>query len=442
MPGTLSTVEPPRRPRGRAPTLFLILEAARPAALGARLSLVGVDHAIVGRADRRSATRRDDDAGRVLLVGVPDARLSTVHARLISLAGGWAIEDAGSKNGTRVNGVLERRRALADGDVIELGETFFRFRELEGDVPDLDAPDLAPPAPGLATLLPSLADDFERLARVAASEVPVLVRGESGAGKELAARAVHALSRRSGAFVAVNCGALPAGLVEAELFGHRKGAFSGAVEDRRGLVRAADGGTLFLDEIGDLAEPSQAALLRVLQEREVTPVGDTRPAKVDLRVVAATHRDLDDLVARGRFRADLLSRVAGFTFALPPLRERREDLGLLAGRLLRDGVTLSPEATRLLVDHDWPLNVRELEQCLGGAAALAAGRILPEHLPAPVREARLPAVVAPLSAEDERLKAEVTRLLAEHAGNVSAVARAMGKDRTQIRRWLRRFGLD
>jgi transcriptional regulator with PAS, ATPase and Fis domain len=442
MPETLSTATPPRSRAGRKPFLFLVLEAARPAALGARYALAGVDHVILGRGERRAALRRDDAVGRALVVEVPDRRMSTVHARLVSLAGGWALEDAASKNGTRVNGAPERRRALADGDLLELGETFFVFRELAATAHDLDGADLVAPARGLATLLPDVEAGFERLARVAASEVPVVVRGESGAGKELIARAVHALSRRAGPFVAVNCGAIPSGLIESELFGHRKGAFSGALEDRAGLVRTAHGGTLFLDEIGDLALPSQAALLRVLQENEVTPVGEARPVSVDLRVVAATHRDLDGMVARGKFRQDLLARVSGFAFDLPPLRERREDLGLIAGRLVRDGTTLSPEAARLLIDHDWPLNVRELEQGLGAAAALAGagGRILPEHLPSPVREGTS-GPEAPLDAEQQRLKDELSQRLREHAGNVSAVARAMGKDRTQIRRWMRRFGL-
>jgi hypothetical protein len=172
MPGTLSTVEPPRRRHGRKPYLFLVVEASRPAALGVRYALAGVDHVVLGRGDKRAGVRRDDEIGRALFVSVPDARLSTVHARLVSLAGGWVVEDAGSKNGTRVDGVLERRRSLVDGAVIELGESFFIFREMADDALDLDATAMAAAAPGLATLLPDLAAGFERLGRVAASEVP------------------------------------------------------------------------------------------------------------------------------------------------------------------------------------------------------------------------------------------------------------------------------
>src|SRR5262249_43364073 len=159
------------------------------------------------------------------------------------------------------------------------------------------------------------------------STIPVQVRGDSGTGKELVSREVHRRSARTGAFVAVNCGALPTGLVESELFGFRKGAFSGATEDREGLVRAASAGTLFLDEIGDLPAPSQAAFLRVLQERAVLPVGGTSPIPVDFRLISATHRNLDELAANGKLREDLLARLSGFRIDLPRLKHRLEDLG-------------------------------------------------------------------------------------------------------------------
>src|SRR5262249_27731601 len=162
----------------------------------------------------------------------------------------------------------------------------------------------------------------------------VLLFGETGTGKEVLAGAIHRTSARTGAFVAANCGALPAALVESQLFGHVRGAFTGAVRDGPGFVRAADRGTLFLDEIGDLAPPAQAALLRVLEEYEVVPVGTTRAVHVDVRVIAATHRPLDQMAERGEFRQDLYARLAGFVQRIPPLRERREDLGLLVGGVL------------------------------------------------------------------------------------------------------------
>jgi transcriptional regulator with GAF, ATPase, and Fis domain len=295
--------------------------------------------------------------------------------------------------------------------------------------------------------------------QVARSALPVVFSGESGTGKEILARAVHTLSGRSGAFVAVNCGALPETLVETELFGYRKGAFSGANEDRPGLVRSADQGTLFLDEIGDLPLPSQAAFLRVLQEREVLPVGGTRPIAVDVRLIAATHRDLDALVAEDRFRQDLFARISGLKVTLPPLRERREDLGLLIEALLArtgappDHGVFDALAARALFRYDWPLNIRELERALAQAVVLAGDAPIGcEHLPDAVADA-----LAPPSADDEplepeaeaasgdeesRLREELTRLLREHRGNISAVARAKGKARMQIQRWCKRFRLD
>jgi transcriptional regulator with GAF, ATPase, and Fis domain len=205
----------------------------------------------------------------------------------------------------------------------------------------------------------------------------VLLLGETGTGKELLARAIHRLSERKGPFVAVNCGALPMTLVEAQLFGHVRGAFSGAVADAPGLLRSSDGGTLLLDEVGDLPEPSQAALLRALQEREVMPVGGVRAIKTDLRVVAATHQPLEKLVAQGDFRKDFYARLAGYSFSLPPLRERREDIGLLVGAFARERpIRLTAAAGRALLRYPWPLNVRELHQALDVAATLAEGELI------------------------------------------------------------------
>jgi transcriptional regulator with GAF, ATPase, and Fis domain len=263
------------------------------------------------------------------------------------------------------------------------------------------------------------------------------------------------MSGGEGAFVAVNCGALPETLVESELFGYIKGAFSGATADRLGLIRSADHGTLFLDEIGDLSPPSQAALLRVLQEREVTPLGSSRPVRVTIQVVAATHHDLGTLVARGQFRRDLFARIAGFTVRLPLLSQRREDIGLLLASLLprvapeqASAIRLRVEAARALFNYEWPLNVRELEGCLGIATALAGrGPIKLEHLTEAVRgerpAAETPAEnLPPLSPEEQKRRDDLMELLREHRGNISAVARAAGKARVQIHRWLRRYRLD
>jgi DNA-binding NtrC family response regulator len=393
---------------------------------------------------------------------VLDDRVSSAHARIERAGGGWQLVDLGSTNGSRVNGrAVEAATMLGDGDLIEIGHTFLRYRasmatpfNAPGDVDGADLHDLVR---AFRTLVPSFTRDLETLARVARSSVSVLLLGETGTGKEVLASAIHGHSQRKGPFVAVNCGALPPTLVESLLFGHRRGAFSGATQDELGFVRAADGGTLFLDEIADLGAPAQAAMLRVLQEREVTPLGATRPVSVDVRVIAATHRPLHSLVASGAFRQDLLARVADFTHVIPPLRERIDDLGVLVAALLRKvageqatRMSLSAAAVRAMVEHPWPLNVRELEQRLKTAAVLAIdGKIELDHLWKDAgpghgdRRSSAPAVLRPaLSPEDQALRADLVAKLEAHSGNVTHVGEAMGKSRTQIQRWLRRLGID
>jgi hypothetical protein len=446
---TLNDTAGPPALAAAAAHLFVALECERPFAGSTRHSLAGMTEVHLGRGADRAATRR----GAALSIEVPSRWMSGAHARLRRDGFRWVLEDAGSRNGTRVNGKPVVHWALADQDVIEVGHTLLVFRDPlpapPGAPPDVDSARAKFPAAGLATVLPGPASDIDALARIAASEVPVLLRGETGTGKEITARAVHALSGRAGPFVAVNCAALPEALLESLLFGHVKGAFSGAIRDEAGLVRAAQGGTLFLDEIGDLRPASQAALLRVLQEREVVPVGATRNVAVDVRVVSATHQPLASLADRGAFRNDLLARLDGFTFEIPPLRQRREDLGLLLASLAepddRSRRKLSPEAGRALLAYDWPRNVRELAHCLARARALAAEGDTLElaHLPAPLRQA------APSAADDKdaaapeaRLRAQLESLLQEHAGNVAEVGRALGKGRMQIHRWLKRLGVD
>jgi DNA-binding NtrC family response regulator len=397
------------------------------------------------------ATARD---GRSLRLTFDDARMSSAHGSLQRRDGRWVLEDPSSKNGTLVDGAITRRAELVDGSVLELGRCFFMFRtsRLTRDPPAAFAGDLAAgELARLATFSPALAADYAPIARLAASTVSVVVTGETGTGKEVVARAIHELSGRAGAFIAVNCGALPPALVEAELFGHRRGAFSGAVIDRRGLVRSSDGGTLFLDEIGELPVSAQAALLRVLQEREVLPVGDDRPVGVDLRVVAATLRDLDAAVDEGRFRADLRARLAGHAVTLTPLRERLEDLGLLLAalldRLTPRRVRFAPSVLRTLLAHDWPDNIRGLEQVLRTALALAANDTIElDDLPVTLRRARPTQPVAMprsvLPTDDLSLRETLVALLAANDGNVVAIARTLGKQRAQIYKWIKRFGID
>jgi len=245
------------------------------------------------------------------------------------------------------------------------------------------------PVTGMIGRCPAMQDVFQRTGKVAPTDTTVLILGESGTGKELVARAVHEASGRSdAAIITVNCAAIPEGLIESELFGHEKGAFTGAVEAHRGLVEAADGGTLFLDEIGELPPEAQARLLRVLQEGEIRPVGSTRTRKVDVRLVAATHRDLEHLVAEGQFRRDLYFRLNVMEIHLPPLRERGEDIVELADKLLaktchrlnRAPLRFSGDAIKLLREYEWPGNVRELENVIERAVILCEGEQLTPDL--------------------------------------------------------------
>src|SRR5262249_23076768 len=430
-PTPLSETEEPKEPVARIGAhLDLELECARPLAGPARYRLNAIDKVRLGRGDERVATKGEH---RTLSIAIPDAWMSAQHAELALTDAGWSLSDLGSKNGTLRNGERVLGASLADGDRIQLGRTFFRFRAaLRAMGPELlDARDLSGSPPGLRTFSPPFADLLRELQSVAGSKVPVLLLGESGTGKEVLAQAVHRLSRRSGDFVAVNCGAIPHELVESELFGHRKGAFSGAHTDRRGFVRQSEGGTLFLDEIGDLPLPAQAALLRVLQEAEVVPVGSDRAVGVDLRVVAATHRQLRQMVRDGSFRHDLLARLDGASFQLPPLRERRDDVPLLISSLLaklapdRLDVELAPEAAQSLLDHPCPLNIRELMYSLQRALARAQGRpIERSDLPAPLGDPGSDLPSEEPSAEEAQRRAELVAMLGKHRGNLAAVARA------------------
>jgi two-component system response regulator AtoC len=250
---------------------------------------------------------------------------------------------------------------------------------------------------------------FRTITKIADLKTTVLVTGESGTGKELVARAIHARSqRKSGPFVAINCGAIPENLLESELFGHRKGAFTDATSDRRGLFEEASGGTLFLDEVGELPQNLQVKLLRVLQEENIRRLGDTRDVKVDVRIIAATHRDLNADVKAARFREDLFYRIHVLTIHIPPLRERREDVGLLIDHFVarnnaRLGTNIrgvSSEARKLLLEYAWPGNVRELENTIERAMVLGESDLLEvTDLPERVREALDPVHVHLASGE-------------------------------------------
>jgi len=441
------------------PYLFLLLQCDNLRAAPTRFPLSGLSRVVIGRSNR-VGERRLDMHERMLHLRLRDKYVSSAHAEIRFDAGFWSVQDEGSRNGTLVNGQRVERVEITDGDLIEVGRTFFLFAH---DVAPahrsgamLDADQASWPARGLETLQPGLERELDRLTPIARSLTPIQILGDTGTGKEVIAQAVHKLSGRAGSFVAVNCGALPATLVESELFGYRKGAFSGANENRLGWVRSASGGTLLLDEIGDLPLPAQTALLRVLQEGEVVPVGDHRPSPVDLRVCSATHRDLDALVEAGQFRRDLLTRLQGHQLRLPSLAQRRADMGLLTRALIRrlagaaaDRVTIEPRAFRAMCRYDWPGNIRELEKCLSVALALSVGDgIDHDHIPSRIMAGARPApdvASHPVDAEQppsEPTLEELTRLLAAHHGNVAAVSRAMGKHPFQIHRWVKRWKLD
>jgi two-component system response regulator AtoC len=307
---------------------------------------------------------------------------------------------------------------------------------------------------------------YRLLAQAAKLDLTVLLSGETGTCKELAARAVHVHgARHARRFVAVNCGALPAELVESELFGHARGAFTGAAGPRPGLFEEADGGTLFLDEIGDLPLPVQVKLNRALQEKEIRRVGEVRDVRVDVRVVAATHRELKAEVAAGRFREDLYYRLAVFPVRLPPLRERAEDVPALAGHLLRkhahahrkELAGFEPDALQALAAWPWPGNVRELENAVERAAAVAAGpRIALSDLTAELRGGPGEVPAAPLPAESgarlpyreaveqarERASHDyLAALLRAHDGNVTRAAQDAGMERESLHRLMKRYGL-
>jgi transcriptional regulator with PAS, ATPase and Fis domain len=313
-----------------------------------------------------------------------------------------------------------------------------------------------------------IAADIER---IAPTELSCVILGETGTGKEVVANELHRASGRKGSFQAVNCAAIPQNLLESELFGYRRGAFSGADRDKPGLIKLADGGTLLLDEIGDMPLEAQAKLLRVLQAHEVFPLGATTPERVNIRVVCATHRDLHQFVSAGKFRGDLFARLNEHAVKLPPLRERKEDIYQLsrsfAAKYGKPNLAFTFSFLVALTHYDWPFNVRELESCIKrGIALVGDGQPLDtRHLPDAIAEhmkgygerprvatpSILPPSTEPKAPDSLPLsrptpasrrvptEEELRGLLSRHHGNVAAVGRELGKERMQVHRWLKRY---
>jgi DNA-binding NtrC family response regulator len=443
------------------PHLFVVLECDQPTSGGARYALDGVDEVVIGRGSERGRSRGTVGGVHRLVLRIPGRSMSATHARLSCIDREWVLEDARSTNGSYVNGSRVERAVLKDGDVLELGHTLFMLRLAlptpPGCEPDRDTQLEQPRALGFSTLLPNEQPRIDALTRVAQSDIAILLLGETGAGKEVVARSLHQTSRRSGSFVAVNCGALPPNLVESHLFGHVRGAFTGAIRDEAGAIRAADKGTLLLDEIGDLPLAAQPTFLRFLQERDVTPVGSAQNYRVDTRIVAATHQPVQALAAKGAFRSDLLARLMGYTHLLQPLRERREDIGLIIADLLAKnaslpGLSIAPNVGCKWLGDPWPCNIRQLEQTLLRAIVLADhGVVQLRHLlhgEVTVGKSELKRSLSAagtarlLSAGEQELRAELVQQLQQHSGNVTGVAKALGKARMQVHRWMKRLEID
>jgi two-component system response regulator GlrR len=332
-------------------------------------------------------------------------------------------------------------------DAPTLIELLKRATRLTGSSPDANDDDwrseIVTASPAMNILLAE--------ARLAAqSEAALLIQGESGTGKELLARAIHRASpRHAKPFVAINCGAIPAELLESELFGHVKGAFTGAGRDHPGLFLSAQGGTVFLDEIGDMPPPLQVKLLRVLQEGEVRPVGATETRAVDVRILSATHRNLEEAIASGEFREDLYYRLNVVNLALPPLRERREDIPLLAQHFLSELTEkyrrrihgFAPDALDMLVAADWPGNIRQLHNVLEQCIALCTTATIPATLVARALRDK-PAEIQPLAEARAAFERDyLISLLKLTRGQVSEVARLAGRNRTEVYRLLQRHDL-
>ncbi len=391
-----------------------------------------------------------------LEVSLDDARVSRVHAVISYDGRAVHVRDEGSSNGTfvgttRVAGI----QPVAPGSMIQIGKTRIALVAGAGDPirPETHGPVVGTIASGndVVAVDPATVSLFALVRRLAASDLPVLIQGETGSGKEVVARALHRHSRRAGnSFLGINCATLTEALAASELFGHERGSFTGADVRKTGLFESADGGTLLLDEVGELSPTNQARLLRALQERAITRVGSTKPIPVDVRVVAATNRDLLVDVANGRFREDLYFRLNGMTLTVPPLRLRPRDIVPMAEKLLRErggGWRLGPGVAGMLQAYRWPGNARELRNAIECAIALAEGNELRvEHLPPALRgdsEVRnLHTTTLPLRSKVDEVERGAILAALEAAGwNQSRAAQDLGVSRRGLIYKMERYGL-
>ncbi|MBM4354622.1 MAG: FHA domain-containing protein [Deltaproteobacteria bacterium] len=410
-------------------------------------------------------------AGQVLF---PDGRVSRRHVRFSRVGATVAVQDLGSKNGTYVNGARVQAALLSFQDVVRLGDTLLLCSRL--GLP-LDGPELQ--GRGLLGISAAILEVRRAVERLGPTDLSVLITGESGTGKELVARALHEASGRKGSFVAVNSSAIPKDLAESELFGVKKGAFSGADRDRKGIIQQADGGTLFLDELGDMPLPLQSKLLRVVEQQEVVPLGTTTAERIDVRFLAATNRDVTGAAERGAFRLDLLHRLSQSTVRVPPLRERKEDILCLWDSFLKmpEGgeKVYDANAAEALLLYRWAGNVRELRNVAAEHGVSSSASSQPQNRPLPVRildvlrrarvgaeapchssageealeSARSPSGLSALAPDIEQAKRPtrpsreaILDSLRRHRGNLAAVAAEFGRQRPQAYRWLAHYGID
>jgi transcriptional regulator with GAF, ATPase, and Fis domain len=429
----------------------------------------------VERESDRSTSRSYVHDGEICRIGsaasndlvLDDPTISRFHCRIQREAGAWRVVDTGSTNGTRVNGVKVLSAELEEHAVLAIGDSLIRIRADRGESATLPVVRSFGSILGASAAMQRL---FATLERVAAADIDVLIHGESGTGKELVATEIVQRSARSqGPLVVVDCGSISPTLVESELFGHVRGAFTGADRDREGAFEAADGGTVFLDEIGELPLELQPKLLRALEQREVRRVGTSRAKRVDVRVVAATHRELEREVNRGRFRDDLFYRLAKVSVRVPPLRDRLEDLDVLVESFLvafgrSDGGRLfSPAVLNQMRQHDWPGNVRELRNYVErsivlddapppsllrtmGSGTHPVSRIPDADLAAPPPtptseiDRSLPFRLAKERAIEKFERAYIRPLLEECEGNMSKAARTAKMDRMYLHQLAQKYG--
>jgi transcriptional regulator with GAF, ATPase, and Fis domain len=424
----------------------------------------------------RAAPRNYVHDGEICRIGsavsndlvLDDPTISRFHCSIQREGGAWRIVDTGSTNGTRVDGVRILSAELEGNAALAIGDSLLRVRPDRGESASL------PVVSGFGSIIgasATMARLFATLERIAASDIDVLIHGESGTGKELVATEIVQRSPRAqGPLVVVDCGSISPTLVESELFGHVRGAFTGADRDREGAFEAADGGTVFLDEIGELPLELQPKLLRALEQREVRRVGTSRTRRIDVRVIAATHRELEREVNRGRFRDDLFYRLAKVSVRVPPLRDRLEDLGSLVDAFLvafgrRDGGRLfSPAVLEQMKQHDWPGNVRELRNYVERSIVLddapppalartTASGTLPVYRledgeakaaenaePSPDIDRSIPFRLAKERAIEKFERAYIGPLLEECEGNMSKAARTARMDRMYLHQLAQKYG--